>query len=129
MWWQLRRISLFVLALDAAAVFLAAVGCLAFGSLTQVNLGTVLFVGAVVLAFAAAGFGDGPARLPFPASSRTLDRALMEDQFAQELERGVNPSTSSAKQMFRGGPSWPLALGLAAIPLVALSAFLVGAFE
>ena len=124
MWWQLQRLALFVFVVDVAIIGLAAGGCVLFGALTSINLATVLLGLAVLLAFAAAGFGDGPARLPFPASSRTLDRALMEDQFARELEHGLNPASASSGSSLRGGPSWPLALGLAAIPLIALSALL-----
>lgn len=127
MWWQIQRLALFIFVLDAAVIGLAAAGCLLFGALTKINLATVLLGLAVLLAFSAAGFGDGPARLPFATSTRMLDRALLEDQFARELEYGLNPSTNSPKSFLCNGPSWPLALGLAAIPLIALSAFLAGA--
>ncbi len=125
--WQLRRIAVFVLAIDTAAVSLAAAGCLVFGALTAVNLATVLLGFAVLLAFAAAGFGDGPARLPFPVMARD-ERAIYEFQLREELESGVRPSESFSRRMFRGGPAWPLALGIAAIPLIALSAMLATSF-
>lgn len=124
MWWQIQRLALFIFVLDAAVIGLAAAGCLLFGALTKINFATVLLGLAVLLAFAAAGFGDGPARLPFPVSSRAYDRTLYESQVRAEMEQGLSPIDRTREGFLVKQPSWPLALGLAAVPLVALSAFL-----
>lgn len=126
MWWQIRRVGLFVLLIDALAIAVAAAACMILATITKVNLATVLLGIAVLLAFSAAGFGDGPARMPISLMAR--DRgALYENQLRVELEQGQDQATGWSKQMVRNGPAWPLGLGVAAIPFVALSAILAGA--
>lgn len=66
MWWQIQRLALFIVVLDAAIIGLAAAGCLLFGALTKINLATVLLGLAVLLAF----LGGRLRRRPGPAAVR-----------------------------------------------------------
>lgn len=125
MWWQLSRVALFVVVLDCVVVGLAAAGCLAFGALSAVNLGTALFALAVLVAFLAVGLGDGPSRMGMPVLSRTFERTFYENQVRAEMEQGMSPIERTREAFLVKPPSWPLAFGVAAIPLVALSIVLV----
>ena len=59
MWWEIRKLAVVVVAIDVLVALAALLVCVAIGAVSAVAVGTAIFAGAFVLAFAAIGAGNG----------------------------------------------------------------------
>ena len=125
MWQDIRNLAVVVVAVDALIVLVALLVCVAIGAVSAVALGTAIFAGAFVVAFAAFGAGNGSFRADPTASWRFgAYNPFMQAQ-AHELE-----VRSRRQDLWDGiiqlrGMNWTIVLGIAAATLFPISLVLL----
>jgi hypothetical protein len=121
MWWEMRKLAVVVAAVDVLVALAALLACVAVGAVSAVAVGTAIFAGAFVLAFAAIGAGNGSFRADPSASWRfgtynSFIQAQVHEMEARSRTRDLRDGIIQLR-----GMNWTILLGIAAATLFAIS--------
>ena len=122
MWWEIRKLAVVVVAVDALVALICIAVCALFGNIGFQAVGTAMFLSGMAFALLAGGIGSGPVRMSMgPTGLSPLSRFETAEMEAELSTRNVQYGIDQFRNV-----SWPLALGVTAVSLLVVGALFVG---
>lgn len=126
MWWEIRKLGVVVVAVDAVVVMAVLAGCVALDGLSRNGIGSALFLAGLAMMLLGAGTAQSPLRLALPFQP---GRGRAGEPLFQEQALNLDPADAAYRAQQEidrfAGMTWPNVLAVAGVPLLIASLLVI----